>query len=197
MEKKLTDEEIVKDMIDHKNAAENYSFVQITGKQMSRWLDLIHRLQTELEEKNTYEEKLNSMIDNLRDDNAEQKSEIERLKNAYREGLEQGKFDSQVKIEELQKQVEELKLFEEEYNDLAKKYMADTKTADYIRHRAVKDTAKEVLTERMDSLKQLLSSYTNPFVAGDKKTIKQFIATIKLEIHAVKIQAEHYGVEVE
>ena len=36
-------------------------------------------------------------------------SENERLKNAYKEGLAQGKFDSQVKIEELQKQVDELK----------------------------------------------------------------------------------------
>lgn len=37
------------------------------------------------------------------------KAEIERLKNAYREGLEQGKFDNQVKVAELQKQVDELK----------------------------------------------------------------------------------------
>lgn len=38
-------EEIVKDVIRHKNAAETYGFVQITGKQMSIWLDLIHHLQ--------------------------------------------------------------------------------------------------------------------------------------------------------
>ena len=48
-EKKLTDEEIVRDVISHKNAAETYGFVQITGKQMSIWLDLIRRLQGEIE----------------------------------------------------------------------------------------------------------------------------------------------------
>ena len=38
-------------------------------------------LKQEMEEKNTYEEKLNSMIDNLRDDISEQKAEIEQLTN--------------------------------------------------------------------------------------------------------------------
>lgn len=65
---------------------------------------------------------------------AEQKAEIERLKNAYREGLEQGKFDSQQEIERLNATVkihlididdlhkEREKRVEEVYADFMKDY---------------------------------------------------------------------------
>lgn len=81
----------------------------------------VNCLKQEMEEKNTYEEKLNSMIDNLRDDISDQKIEIERLKkelanernavitfqesaNAHR--LKVGEVMKQ--NAELQKQVDEL-----------------------------------------------------------------------------------------
>lgn len=79
-EKKLTDEEIVKAF---KKGSQNHGYFTKINDKWVKYEDVF------------------DLIDR-------QKAEIERLKNAYREGLEQGKFDSQVKITELQKKVKDL-----------------------------------------------------------------------------------------
>lgn len=119
MEKKLNDEEIVK-AFEHCNKSLPHDKCLLSKQHKEDWvtcqskcgrmiIDLIHRLQAENKGKTEHLEKCLDEIERLKTANTEQKAEIERLKNAYREGLEQGKFDSQVKIEELQKQVGELK----------------------------------------------------------------------------------------
>ena len=79
----LNDEKVLNDIENAIKISKDFRFnnTSIRVKDLEDILDLIHRL---LEEN-------------------------KRLKNAYREGLEQGKFDCQVKISELQKQSNELK----------------------------------------------------------------------------------------
>lgn len=111
-EKKLTDEEIVKALeccavepCEDCGNCPRFTKEKLCHKANAKQsLDLIHRLQ----------------------------NENERLKNAYREGLEQGKFDSQVKILELQKQVYE---FNKSYE----------RSLVFERRTIRKDTAKEIL----------------------------------------------------
>lgn len=100
---------------------------------------------------------------------------------------------------ELQNKVGELKLFEEKYNALAKKYMADTKTADFIQHHAVKDTAKEIL----DNLRNIFieqSSYgsdVNQHIGYYEYEVKLGLVIEQIEEYAKEKYGIEYGVEVE
>ena len=101
-EKKLTDEEIVKNLISYKNAAEIDGFVQVTSKQMSIWVDLIYRLH----KKNTYLNKQparNSLYNNesmvscnlvtCYNENADLKAknaELQKQINEFQEKIKQG-----------------------------------------------------------------------------------------------------------
>ena len=113
----------------------------------------IERLTEELGEKNTYEEKLNSMIDNLRDDISEQKVEIERLKKelanernaviTFQESANAHRLKVSEVIKQnadLQKQVEELKI-------ALKNVIESNEVLIEECEQSVKSTAKEILQE--------------------------------------------------
>ena len=84
---------------------------------------------------------------------AEQQAEIERLKNAYREGLEQGKFDSQQEIERLTEENAELQKKVDELEDICLDCPYKLKF-DEIEKQAVKDTAKEIYSEINSCIEQ-------------------------------------------
>ena len=109
----------------------------------------------------------------------EQKAEIKRLKNAYKEGFEQGKFDSQVKIVELQKQVDELK--EEREN-----MQAEIIAMDEARLQAVKDTAKEIFQE-------LYNQFSADYINHEINNLKDW----NYADFIVSFAKDRYGVEVE
>lgn len=153
-EKKLTDEDIVKALefclnrelyCDECPLHDKHYPCLCANKLKEESLDLIHRLQDEKEELKQ------TKFGNWKVKFFKAQEEIERLTEELQEADESIKYSDELlgkrreEISKLKKQVDELKLFEEKYNDLAKKYMNDTKTADYIRHRAVKATAKEIL----------------------------------------------------
>lgn len=136
-ENKLTDEEIVKDMIAHKRAADAYAFVQITGPQMQRWLDLIHRLQDDY---SNLKERYVKVLDLNEKVISEQKAEIERL--TKRLELADKDNDNLAKtIFEYEKQVDELTASREiQINELHEYHAI---VAEEIKQQAVKGTVKK------------------------------------------------------
>ena len=134
--------------------------------------------------------RLQSKIADLLEERENMQAEIERLKNAYREGLKQGKFDSQVKIEELQKKVDELKE-ENEYLDMCgKQFFADYQKAEVevgelkeAISQAVKDTAVVVAKEILQQL-------------YDEATCN-VSETVELTTFQIEQYAEYYGVVLE
>lgn len=169
-------------------------------------INLIHRLQGE----NKRLSLIAGMIDkgvaveivNMQETIDMQKAEIELLTEELQEADESIKYSDELlgkrreEISKLKKQVDELKFFEKKYNDLAKKYMADTKTADFIRHRAVKDTAKEILEELYHK------NYEIDIKVEDYELHEKAIeivskAILKALNERMKSVAERYGVEVE
>lgn len=103
---------------------------------------------------------------------AEQKAEIEWLKNAYREGLEQGKFDSQVKIAELQKQVDEQRHLVAVASDtLSETYLRFEKTE--------KDTAKEIVAALKNKMSDIMYSHGLQVCAGLDIAIKVVLRVMK------------------
>lgn len=143
MEKKLTDEEVVKDM-------ENYIRVGYTSTPAEVWLDLIHRLQNEVSQWKSkaehIEEVYNADREHFIKTTTEQKAEIERLTEerdkAKRDNTSLLYNVSRVEKEnaELQKRVDEL-LRDKGY------LIADLTNA----RQGCKDTAKEILGEIDDS----------------------------------------------
>lgn len=102
----------------------------------------VNCLKQEMEEKNTYEEKLNSMIDNLRDDISEQKAEIERLKKRHGVALLRND-DLDLENYELKKQVDtKTEHLEKTLDEIDRLKVAHSKS--------VKDTAEEIEQELED-----------------------------------------------
>ena len=114
---------------------------------LKRWKkeDLIEHIRILEHNWASAEESLANSVKNADKIFYEQKAEIERLKNAYKEGLAQGKFDSQVKIDELQKQVDELSKEKARLDKNVKWYQEKIENGELVSKQAVKDTAKEIL----------------------------------------------------
>lgn len=113
---------------------------------------------------------------------AEQKAEIERLKNAYREGLEQGKFDSQVKIEELQNQVDGLSIDLENWKKAAYGYKYAEEQA--VKYTAIAKEANESIKENAANLMKEVEELNNKVRAKDFE-----ITCLKL-----RLAARNFGV---
>ena len=204
IDKKVTDNEIIK-ALEHGARGYGTGFV---GDLYSATLDLIQRLQNEKSQWKSKAEHIEQVYDADREHfiktTAEQKAEIERLKNAYREGLGQGKFDSQVKIDELQKQVDELKekimnlksamidrVARKSYDSLlttiedVDEIFGDAYESEFNKflEQAVKDTAKEIYL--------LLDT-----VPEDDRHYWRNAYNDRINMYKLKIK-ERYGVEVE
>ena len=184
MEKKLTDEEIAKAILQSIEYSKTITYFDEWGNFKSIFvkdaLDLIHRLQDENERLTEWKDKLQDTKDEL---------EQQLIDTGFKEYCEENKRLTEENAE-LQKQVDELKqqfLSTCENCHLKK----DIEMLRYKKEQAVKDTAKEILQEAENLLHECAMEYAN---AGHKD---YFGVCENISWKVIRKIAKDKGVEVE
>ena len=169
-EKKLTDEEIVKDIEANIKYMHDNGFdeILVDMEDMKQYLNIIHRLQAKIDKKQAYVEDLLKELDRSIEINAELQTQVYGLK------AENG----QLRLENNDLEANLEKAYEIERANIQAEIAEAGTSCHWCKEQTVKDTAKEILIPLIDCEKQI-----DPLQTGIRwSVLKGFCKKFSIEV---------------